>query len=150
MEIGRSGIQIDLQNLLAIYAYANTPSYLYRRMRADQSLINLARSIDPKELIQLYNDHIKKDQRPIEDTVIGYSLLVTITLLNNHKLASSLLQEINPKLLEWGERIRQIYESEATPNSIQIIQIPFEPPQINKESKTETSTTIKTIPLGTS
>jgi hypothetical protein len=102
--------RLNLPALTKAYLFANTPSYLYSRFRADDSVRNLGTTSTPDELAQQFRERMNKSERSLEDAVIGYAVLVAVTFMTFAD-ATSAFARIDIRRAEWGPQLKALYES---------------------------------------
>ena len=70
---------LNLEELRRIYVFANTPAYLFRRYRGDESVKALADAASLTELISEIKEVDGNPERSFDDVVSAYAALVAAT-----------------------------------------------------------------------
>ena len=107
----------DLEGLTDIYLVANTPMYLYRNIRKHVAVIFLADRHTPAELSDFYSKVVSKKSKSIEDVVTAYVFLLALTR-KEYSAASFFLKKMDLDVLDWGEKIRDIFLVDHQPTTI--------------------------------
>jgi hypothetical protein len=115
----------NLQDLTQIYLFASTPSYLYRHFRKQSSLADLARSQPIENLVAEYQNRTTQENRSVEDVVMAYAVLVSITHLP-YQEAQAILDRLDLSLLDWGEDIRTIFAATTKTANVIKVRLPYE------------------------
>ena len=105
-------ISIDVEALKREYLFASTAAHLYQHFKEDGSLRKLAQEEKPEILVEEYKKRTAKDERSVEDVVIGYAILVAVTFYD-YKEATETFKKFDLSKLEWGEKVKDIYIREA-------------------------------------
>ena len=94
----------DLERLAMIYFVANTPSYLYRHYRADQSVQSLSRNNDSKALVEYLVEILNEEKFLDLEMAYAYAVLVALTFKDLNEVESA-LEVISLDNLDWGNDI---------------------------------------------
>lgn len=119
--------QIDSAPLAATYLVANTPAYLYKAFRGDDSVRRLAQLFTAEELAKLFRKAVAQTERSPIDVVQAYAALVAMTL-HDYEEWRSVLMGLDVTVLDWGERIRQIALSRAVSSLVTSYDMPTQVP----------------------
>jgi hypothetical protein len=100
--------------LSQIYAVSNTPSYLYRRYRADKTVENLAKTYTPEELLNCIFQIDNKNNLTLEDVVTAYAATVGLTF-HDIKFSINMIKHVQFQKLEWVQNIINVWEETRIP-----------------------------------
>lgn len=103
----------ELKEMMAICVLANTPSYLYRRLRALPAIHRLAETVSEKKLVVEYRTIGSKRHRTIRDMAIAYGALVAL-FLRNPPPRPRTIESLKKVKLEWGPSLIERARSEST------------------------------------
>lgn len=103
---------IDVGALKREYLFASTATHLYQHFKEDGSLRKLAQEEKSDILVEEYKKRTAKDGRSIEDVVVAYAILVTVTFYD-YKEAMETFRKFDLSKLEWGEKVKDIYMREV-------------------------------------
>jgi hypothetical protein len=70
----------ELASIVEIYLLANTPAFLFRRMRSNPVVQRLAESESERSLVSEYRSLGRKTERDIEEVASAYAALCALTL----------------------------------------------------------------------
>lgn len=135
--------KIDIKPLTNAYLFANTPMYLYRHFRRNTSLKELAENNPTQRLVDEYNRRTDKKTKSTKDIAIAYSILIAITFLE-YKQALAAFDTINLSRLDWGNDIKDIYNSKIKITNI--IRLCVEP-RISHVEQTQSDSSTSTLLL---
>jgi hypothetical protein len=99
--------KLDSDAVIRHYALANTPRYLYRKLREENSVAAIAASATPRELVMEIESRENRDETTFGDIAIAYALLVAFSF-HDFGPASAELATWAPKKLVWGKSIKEI------------------------------------------
>ena len=102
--------KFDLNELGPIYLYANTPMYLFRRLKDSAALYDATSEFSAEELIEQYNEIASKPEKTGQEVVAAYALLVSLSYRNYNEI-SNLLDKANTNGLDWAAHIVQILKA---------------------------------------
>lgn len=105
-------MSIDVEVLKREYLFASTAAHLYEHFREDDSLRKLAQEEKPEILVEEYKKRTVKGDRSVEDVVVAYALLITVTFYD-YKDAMETFKKFDLSKLAWGEEVKDIYMREA-------------------------------------
>lgn len=97
-----------IRECLEVYLVANTPLYLYKRLRRLQAVQRLGRSTDAKELLLEYSRLAATEERSPDDVAAAYGCLVAMTHQDPLE-ATPLLRSLNRSSLDWALALRDLY-----------------------------------------
>jgi hypothetical protein len=136
--------QINLTEVVSAYLFANTPMYLYRHLRSNPSIKELAENTTLEVLVKEYGIRTSKEKRTAEEVAVAYALLVAVTFLG-YSQASAAFRQFDLSRLDWGNDIRDIFVRETTPETE--ITVSAKPTIFQPEQQTlGSSTTIFSLP----
>jgi hypothetical protein len=101
---------LSLDDVHHVVAVANTPTFLYRRLREDLSVDALSRSATANELYDYVESSSKKVGRTFEDTALIYAAAVALTFKKSGELRELIESRGIPKF-RW---LREIWEGHLT------------------------------------
>lgn len=115
---------LNLEALETIYLVANTPSYLLRHYRNNQSVQSFANLHSIDELVSEIDRVSSLDisSRTLEDIVGAYSAIVALTFKSSDEIerASNKLSFEN---ILWAEQILYLWEPEPTVEAVLTVEI---------------------------
>jgi hypothetical protein len=104
---------LNLHGLADVYVLANTPAYLYRWFRADESVRALARSHPTGELASRLNTILDQHNLGFDELILAYALLVCLTM-KDYREARPFIEHLAYNRLEWATEILEIWEAIRT------------------------------------
>jgi len=108
--------KIDLEEVVSTYLFANTPMYLYKRLRSNASIEELAKNTTLEVLLEEYDKRTSMEKRTAEEVAVAYALLVAVTFLGRSQ-PSVAFRNFDLSRLDWGNDIRDIFISETPPET---------------------------------
>lgn len=123
----------DLAGPMEVFAVANTPLFLIRKLRQEPVVSDIARSFSGKEILGALQDALEREQTELQDIVAPYVYVVALSF----EIADQYLNEAaklpNLKKWDWLEYILQVLAESYTPTTRQPIVISGEAlrPQIS-------------------
>lgn len=93
--------QLNEVELTRIYLVANTPSYLYRHYRVEETVQALAK-YDVSQLLSALNE-TAAENRTLKQVVVSYAILVALTFKNPDEVRRAMNQDLHG--LTWAEEI---------------------------------------------
>lgn len=106
-----------LNEIIDIFLVANTPTYLFRRLRQSDVVRQLAQDCDPEKLAADYDAIATEGTRELAAQALGYALLVALSASTSER-AIALLRERPTGTLDWTPAMQAIALSEYTPTII--------------------------------
>lgn len=128
---------IELDHLVEIYMYANTPRYLYKHFRNSSAVQRLTTQHSPRELIDIFRRIILYESLSLRAVVSAYAVLMGLSFYE-YKDTAYLLENIDSSHLVWGDEITDLIVERAVVTSMH--QARFEPIKA-EESRIRSSTT---------
>ncbi len=107
-------LPVDIDELTRDYIFASSAGYVYDRFRGNNSVENLSRVKTPVILVEEYKKRTEKAARSLEDIVVAYAILVSITFLD-YSEALGIFDKIDLSKLEWGQDIKDRYIRNVRP-----------------------------------
>lgn len=127
------------------FIFANTPAFLYRRLRADASVIQLARSQTASALVHDVKRIALTSDSAANEVARGYAALVALTLQEGS--AWKELRSVPASMtLRWLPDILAIHELKSRPTTTILLQAPSALP----DARLPQSASSTTIALRTS
>lgn len=108
--------KINLKEVVSEYLFANTPMYLYKHLRSNASIKELAKNTTLEVLLKEYDRRTSKEERTAEEAAVAYALLVAVTFLG-YSQALAAFRQFDLSRLDWGNDIMDIFISETTPET---------------------------------
>ena len=102
---------IDIKNIGKRLAYANTPAYMYKHLREEESVADIADMFTSDELIAQLKNSIVREVSSNEGIVLMYALLVAITLKGDEQSLIFLRQICENSTVRWFKEITSIFLS---------------------------------------
>ena len=96
------------------YVVANTPAYLYRKLRESDVVRQLAGEFNAEQLTALYHNLVAVPNRTVSHVAQAYAMMVAMTL-RDYAEWRPLIDGLDVSRLDWAERIRAIATQRATP-----------------------------------
>lgn len=106
-----------IRRLTEIYLVANTPPYLYRQFRSDQSVQNLADQTSEEELVKLIKQVDSSEERKISDVAVAYAATVALTFKDS-KSVDLALDGVQFENLQWVRSILRFWKETTIPTLI--------------------------------
>lgn len=108
---------INLDEAAAAYLFANTPLFLYKRLRGLEAAHRVAREFDKDELAREFEEIASRKKRGLGDVVALYFILVAILLKGECNKSSA--EGLDLSKLDWGKDIEKIHFERHKPSLIQ-------------------------------
>lgn len=110
-------------SVIESFIFANTPAFLYRRLRADASVIQLARSQTASALVNDVKRTALASDSSVNDVARGYAALVALTLQEGSEWKE--LRSLPASMtLRWLTDILAIHELRSRPTTTILLQAP--------------------------
>ncbi|MCI0488619.1 MAG: hypothetical protein L0229_18685 [Blastocatellia bacterium] len=123
--------KLDLETLKSHYIVSNTPAYLYKYFRRDNSVQKLAEAASYSELEKIFNSKLKKKEKDLDDLVIIYALVVALSY-HDYSKVRSFFEKLSDVDIEWLSNIKEIYLSSAEVTQYRSHNILYKPSQKKK------------------
>ena len=136
---------LNLEELRRLYAFANTPAYLFRRFRRDESVKRLADAVSLPELVSEIKEVDGNPERSLDDVVSAYAALVAATHKNPARTRPA-LESLVVSNLDWIGSIIELWAATLISTDKHIMTM--KPTLVAPEaiSRSTTSTTASKIP----
>jgi hypothetical protein len=115
--------QLDFPVAEKIFAVSNTPSFLLRKLRDENSVRVLAETFTPKQLITELKRTATKKPRSLGDTTRPYVILVALSWYSDREPLKSAM-EIETPHFPWFETIGKDLLNRHSPVTYTKIEIP--------------------------
>ncbi len=102
---------INIKNIGKRLAYANTPAYVYKHLREEQSITDIADMFTSDELIAQLKNSITREVSSNEEIVLMYALLIAITLKGDEQSLNFLRHIRENSTVRWFKEITSIFLS---------------------------------------
>ena len=115
---------LNTKAIARTFLLANTPSYLYRHLRAEQSVAAFARANTAQSIAALVRSQLSVPPGTAINAPLVYALLAAITLApppDSHKAIASL----DISNLEWGEAFRAIFSATTPLTAVHLVPPPL-------------------------
>lgn len=99
--------ELNVDSLVETYLFANTPAYLFKRLRSNPSVQRMANRYQPAELMEFYQAKAAGRDLDARDIAAGYAALVALAIQASGEAQTSLKQARSPHL-PWGPRIIEL------------------------------------------
>lgn len=97
--------------------YANTPGYLYDRLKKDTSVPYVAHELSTEEVLDHLEESSRKPPQSPLALVRAYVFLVALSLKDDLMQHRGRFEALNLKQVEWAEQIRQMILRERIPTA---------------------------------
>jgi len=122
--------QLILDAIVSGYLVANTPSYLYQRLRQIRAIQNLPLNTPSEELISEFRKVTSQKPGSVDEIATAYAILAAITFLDYPK-ALQVLSTLDLSKLDWGQDFRDIFVKNSRATNVFDLRIsPFSQPLI--------------------
>lgn len=102
----------EMDSLREILLLANSGSQVYQGFRESKVLSDLAVREKEEALVDEYRVRTEKEDRSIDDVVVGYAILVIASFLE-YQEGRALFQQLDLSKLQWGEEVKRLYLEEV-------------------------------------
>lgn len=113
---------IDIREAVQVYALANTPLYLIRKLKEDANIQSLSRQFSGEELLTALEGSLRKNPQTLEDYVRPYSYLVALALLPKDTYLRDAAKLPNAAKWEWYPYVQSVLMETFTPTQRLTIQ----------------------------
>lgn len=104
---------LDLNNLVDYVGFANTPTYLYKHFRLDDSIANLSKELQVNDLVSEFMLIMKKEVKSLDDVAILYACLFALTLKPVEEVYD-IMKAMQFAPFRWVDKIATMYLSNIT------------------------------------
>jgi hypothetical protein len=106
---------LNLPSITALVAAANTPAFVYKRLRRDRSVERFSSTGSVAELLSLVEETSRKAGRAFEDVVLAYCALVAATFKPTEEIREYIKERGFPRF-QWAQDIleRHLLSTPAT------------------------------------
>ncbi len=109
-----------LARLTEAYGLANTPEFLYRRLRRDEVTLNLAHDYSVCEIVESLKQRLSVMSKDVITVVTIYALLVSLTYKDFSEVDAE-LKKVDLSSLDWGHSIWSRHSREQIATHIIIL-----------------------------
>lgn len=106
---------MDLKTANEAVLVANTPSFLFDRLRRDAAVDYVSKTLPASEILENLRFSVTEPLN-VQDVVLGYVYLVALTMKPSTEVWP-VLERLDLSRLEWGSEIRALMKAEAIPTS---------------------------------
>jgi hypothetical protein len=111
---------LDTDTIVGHYALANTPGFLYRKLKEEPSVRRLANELTTAELFAIVSECDGKEERSVLDVAVAYAALAAMSL-QDYTVVRSAIMGWQPKALAWGYYfLERLVESKIHTNNFSI------------------------------
>lgn len=109
MKISRDLVKniLDISSLEETFISANTPLYIYKNFRKNNSIQNLAEMFDSDYLIKLFNTLVREKRKDLETLIFIYSVIIALTFKDYFKV-KRFFSKLDAYRLEWSKELKEI------------------------------------------
>ncbi|PWK77910.1 hypothetical protein LX99_02795 [Mucilaginibacter oryzae] len=100
--------QLDLSTLMKYLSFANTPSYLYKHYKENDSIATLSSSYSTDAIVSDFMAIVNTERRTIEDLTLLYSFIIALTFKPTEQV-NFFFKQLKDAPLRWAEKIASIY-----------------------------------------
>ncbi len=136
---------LDMEKLREIYIISNVPAYLFDRLKRENSIVRLSRSITGTQVTKALNKLLIIENKTIDDFVIFYSLLTVLLLLPYSMEALRLLESFDSTKVKWLDYFKYSYRESPLITQISKIDLANEYITINLGNILDKSNNTKVI-----
>jgi len=104
---------INVDSLIDYIGFANTPTYLYKRFRLDDSVADLSKLYSVEQLLAAFMSRINKEEESIEDLAILYACLFALIFKPVDEVYD-IMKKMQTAPLRWADKISALYLSSIT------------------------------------
>ena len=105
---------LNIDQLAQTYLVANTPSYLYRHYRSDQSVQDFARHNNTEDLVSIAEQISRFKNRTLEDLILAYAAIVALTFKDFREVKDA-LGRASFTGLDWATDIIKLWDNTRIP-----------------------------------
>lgn len=117
---------LDIKQLTKYYIYANTPPYLYKHFRENQSVKDLSDACTTDELSKSLEELARSKQNNLEDFVAIYAIILALSYKPYSEI-KAVLGRIENYEIDWKEDLLRIIEADSTQDIFSTYQIESNP-----------------------
>jgi len=128
----------ELQDLKEIFLLANTPSYLYKNFRQNNSINRLSQKYEAQELITYFKVTAESEKIIFDDVITIYALLVAMSF-KEYGVIKKFLSEMGKYQLEWLDELKTIIISNVRVTSTFTIDLKYKQVRVPKYEIESTS-----------
>jgi hypothetical protein len=107
---------LSIRSVVDVYVASNTPSYLFKRLRRNDIVHELAQS-SAADLAELVQTLLAGKDRTESDVAGAYAALAAMTL-RDYSEWQGLVGTLDLKPLDWGARFRELMIARAVPTLV--------------------------------
>ena len=112
----------ELKSLTQTFVTANTPNYLWKRLRADESLRVFSEKLTDEEIINWFFEHRRSNGNRIVDLETACILVVAVSFRSFESI-QNILHNIDLSGCEWAVFLRQKIHQTMVPVAIHHLDI---------------------------
>jgi hypothetical protein len=116
--------EIDLKQACSVFAVANTPLFLLRKLRQDASVLEISRSFSGEEILGHLRDLISREPETMLDHTLPYVCLVALALKDDDRDLKRAMTIPAPTKWNWFDYIRKVLVETYTPTTHTTLWVP--------------------------
>jgi hypothetical protein len=109
---------LDLSGPESSYVVANTPMYLIRKIRNDDSVALVSRSLSPDQILDAYKEAVQQEPKTLRDFVVPHVCLVALSrskTVEQLRASTRIKHRLEYKWLDFVQRyLLDTYQSVTT------------------------------------
>lgn len=141
--MGADPSKLAMREVTALYLFANTPVYLYRKLRANESVKALSDSARPVELAALAATIDRKRKRSPQDIAVAYSAIVAATFHDSRDVHAA-FDSLVLRHIDWASTILQYWYNTLVVTDTRTVRLS---PREMEQTPSDTPTTSSLIVL---
>ena len=100
---------MDFSELQNIFTVANTPVYMYRKLRQSRAVAEIVNSYSEQEIFEALSDACNKTPHSLRELTIVYSLLTALSFFPHQNIE---LDKLNVLGVKWFSELRKLVMNE--------------------------------------
>ncbi|MBU6482977.1 MAG: hypothetical protein KGS09_20855 [Nitrospirae bacterium] len=133
--------EIDSHEIDLVYLVANTPAFLYKHLRHNNSVQWMAAKFSIDELCRIYQELRTPSGRNNFPVSLSYAVITALSL-KEYSVVSEVLRGLPVEGLDWGRIFLDIVLSQSIPTSQTVLTIP---PRSAKSSRLDIATSTSDV-----
>lgn len=96
------------------YYFANTPNYLFKKLREEQTVEEFAKNNNVENLVKIFNDYLKENRLEVDDLIFMYVIIVALTFKSKQDV-TKFFEKLDDYQIEWFKEFKNIYLNSFIP-----------------------------------
>lgn len=134
---------LNMDHLMQIYGVANTPAYLFHRLRGEWDVQDFSKKNSTQDIVDFIFEVDSMVERSMRNVVLAYVAIVGLTF-KNYTEVQQMLNGKTFSALEWAGEILNLWKTTYVP-TMNISIGDFPPTIVISERRTSASTNIITL-----